>query len=83
MDPMHTDHPEEICGATAPGPTGPDHWICTDPPHNPGYKRRTGDATHPRGQTVHGTGSHPERAPGSGAYPQADRHYYEKRWPNR
>jgi hypothetical protein len=34
MDPMNTQDPEEICGATAPGPGDPAYWICVDPPHN-------------------------------------------------
>lgn len=73
----------KICGATAPGPGGvPDYWICVDPPHNPGYTRRTGDRRHQKGTEVRGTNSHPERT-GSAAYPPADRHYFKRKWPNR
>jgi len=79
---MRLMDPEEICGATAPGPGDPEYWICVLPPHNPGYKRRKGDARHPRGQTVYGTNAHPERD-GSGAYPPADRHWFRRRWSNR
>jgi hypothetical protein len=88
-DPMNPTHPtdppteQDICGATAPGPGGiPDYWICTDPPHNPGYKRRTGDPRHPPGSTVYGTSAHPERGTVGTAAP-ADRHYFQKRWTNR
>lgn len=75
---MNSTDPEEICGATAPGPGDPQYWICVLAPHNPGYTRKSGDRRHQPGTTVYGTNSHPERD-GFAAVPPADRHWFQRR----
>lgn len=72
----------EKCRAIYIGGTGIE-WICIREPHNKGYKRRTGDLTHRRGEIVYGTGAHLDGPDRGGRAATADQHYFVNRWPNR
>lgn len=71
-----------LCHATYIGDTGIE-WVCIAKVHNPAYVRKTGDRTHRKGEVVRGTGGHQPGPERGFSAPQADRHYYVERWPNR